>query len=192
MNKRLTEYTSYEDIIEEYKDNNVKAIVFGGFSGQGYSNETEFRAKLKQDLLDILIEENEAQHIAIVCGATSDGIGVIYSILAEIESTLCTSFADMGKYDANKIRSFTSLGIVSEQAKQYGIDDNCNSVFYVKDYDSSWKVLSPNGESYMVKIAEDTGGYLQYYGGGNVAKQEMLEAMLKGVKVNYIDWQPKN
>jgi hypothetical protein len=98
----------------------------------------------------------------------------------------------VGKYNANKIRSFTSLGIVSEQAKQYGIDDNCKSVFYVKDYDSSWKVLSPNGESYMVKIAKDTGGYLQYYGGGNVAKQEMFEAMLKSVKVNYIDWQPKN
>lgn len=192
MNKHLIEYTSYEDIIKEYKENNVKAIVFGGFSGQGYSNEIEFRAKLKQDLLDILTEENEAKYISIVCGATSDGIGVIYSILAEIESTLCTSFADMGKYDVTNIKSFTSLGIVSEQAKQYGINDNCNSVFYVKDYDNSWKVLSPEGESYMVKIAEDTGGYLQYYGGGNVAKQEMAEAIRKGVKVNYIDWQPKN
>ena len=190
MNKRLIEYTSYEDIIKEYKENHVKAIVFGGFSGQGYSNEIEFRAKLKEDLLDILSNENEAQYISIVCGATSDGIGVIYSILAEIKSTICTSFADMHKYEINSFTTFGSLGIVSEQAKQYGIDDNCNSVFYVEDYDNSWKVLSPEGESYMVKIAEDTGGYLQYYG-GNVAKQEIAEAIRKGVKVNYIDWQPK-
>jgi hypothetical protein len=153
----MTTINTYKDLEQEIGDK--KTLVFGGFSGLGYSDieklEEEARLKIEQE-----IEIHGKDNVAVVCGATSDGIGAIYKIAKDY--------------------NLPTYGIVSEAAKEYGSDSFCDKTFFVPDPKNTWQVLSENGESYMVDIAKKN-GVLIYFGGGDVAVSEIKEANQKGI-----------
>lgn len=95
-------------------------------------------------------------------GATSDGIGACYEVAKKL--------------------GIKTYGIVSEEAKQYGVDKNCDATFFAPDPNKTWQVLSEKGDSYMVEVAKNN-GVLIYYGGGDVAVAELKEAIQKNINI---------
>jgi hypothetical protein len=138
-----------------------KVIVFGGFSGLGYKDQEKL-LKDSKERIEKEITLNGKDNVVIVCGATSDGIGVIYKVAHDL--------------------GVATYGIVMEAGKEYGSDRYCDKTLFVPNTNNSWKVLSPEGESYMVDIAKKN-GTLVYYGGGDVAVSEIKEAKQKGIPV---------
>ena len=150
---------SFKELQDEL--GNKKTLVFGGFSGLGYA-ETDKMEATARARIQAEIEANGITNVAVVAGATSDGIGAVYKVAKEL--------------------GVATYGIVSEAGKEYGSDKFCDKTFFVPDPKGTWQVLSENGSSYMVDVAKKN-GVLVYYGGGDVAVTEIKEAKQKGIKV---------
>lgn len=153
------EITNFENLQKEI--GNKKVLVLGGFSGLGYEKPTKLKNEIKKRLeeeIKILGKDN----LVLVSGATTEGIGVCYEVAKKL--------------------GIKTYGIVSEEARQYGVDKNCEVTFFVPDPKKSWQVLSDKGDSYMVEIAKNN-GVLIYYGGGEVAVSELKEAKIKDIPV---------
>jgi hypothetical protein len=154
-----TEIKSFEDLQNDI--GNKKTLVFGGFSGLGYAEPTKLEEAVKERI-QTEITKYGVENVAVVAGATSDGIGSIYKIAKDL--------------------GVTTYGIVSDAGKEYGSDASCDKTFFVPDPGNTWQVLSKSGESYMVDVAKNN-GVLVYYGGGDVAVAEIKEAKEKGIKI---------
>lgn len=159
---------SYSDLVEHIKDKYV--VVFGGYSGLGYDEPELLKKKMQEDLNQYIANYGK-DNLAIVAGATSEGIGSIYSIASSMG--LCT------------------YGIVSNAALEYidnPADKHCDFVLYIVQPKGVWTVKDETGKSLMVDIAtRGLGGNLHYYNGGEISLEEVKEAMREGVdfKVNY-------
>jgi hypothetical protein len=142
-------------------------MVFSGFSGLGYNDVVSLKHAL-DSILDHAVEQYGADHLLVVCGATTEGIGEVYSIASK--------------------KGIHTLGIVSEQAKTYdSISKDCEQVVYVDDPAQTWQVLDNEDKSYMAYVATTkdnisrTGEFFAF-GGGDVTLGELKEARAIGVK----------
>ncbi|HTH73861.1 MAG TPA: hypothetical protein VL635_05590 [Trinickia sp.] len=140
-----------------------RVVVFGGYSGLGYADAQAVARACAQDL-EREIEAHGAQNIIVVGGATSDGIG------------------DIG-YAVAKGYAVDTLGIVSEEARAFGASPYCDYVIYVPDPGQTWSTVAPNGLSYMVTVADEGRGVYYAYGGGDIARDELMEAQRRGVPI---------
>lgn len=154
----MTIEINYKQMQEEI--GNKRVIVFGGFSGLGYENIDELKSTIK-NRIEKDIEKYGKDNIAVVAGATGDGIGVCYEIAKSL--------------------NIATYGIVSEAGKEWGADKYCDKTFFVPDPNGTWQVLNEKGSSYMVDIANNNGS-LVYYGGGEVAVSEIKEAKQRGIE----------
>ena len=153
------EINSFDELEKDI--GNKKTLVFGGFSGMGYADIDLLKITLKERI-QTEIDSNGLNNVAVIAGATSDGIGIVYSVAKEL--------------------GVSTYGIVSEAGKAYGSDPFCDKTFFVADPNKTWQVMSPTNDSYMVDVAK-TNGVLVYYGGGDVAVSEIKEAKMKGIPV---------
>ncbi len=153
------EIKNFEELEKEI--GNKRVLVLGGYSGLGYEKPTKLKIEIKKRLIQE-IEQVGKDNVVLVSGATSDGIGVCYDVAKKL--------------------GVKTYGIVSEEARQYGVDKNCDVTFFVPDHKKTWQVLSESGDSYMVDVAKNN-GVLIYYGGGEVAVKEIEEAMRKNIQV---------
>ncbi len=143
------------------KTSGKRVVVFGGYSGLGYADEDAVASACAQDL-EREIAAHGAENIIVVGGATSDGIG------------------DIG-YRVAKDYSIDTLGIVSEEARAFGASSYCDYVVYVPDPGQTWSTVASDGMSYMVTVAADGRGAYYAYGGGDIARDELVEAQQRGV-----------
>lgn len=143
-------------------------MVFSGFSGLGYNDVLSLKNKLSS-ILDDAVDQHGVDHLLVVCGATTEGIGEVYSIAGK--------------------KGIPTLGIVSEHAKTYdSISKDCEQVVYVDDPAQTWQVLDGEGKSYMAYVATTNAtlsrtGEFFAFGGGDVTLSELKEAYGKGVEI---------
>ena len=152
-----------QDIRAFFKGTGKTVLTFIGYSGAGYEDENSLRKHAEA----VLGEFSPAKTIVNI-GATPDGIGAIYEIA--------------------KRKGFVTTGIVSSQAKEYNValSPHVDHVFYVTD--ATWggfltgtKQLSPTSKA-MVENSDIVVGV----GGGEVARDELIEAKRLGKKVRFI------
>lgn len=138
-------------------------LTFAGYSGSGYENEAAMLAAA-----DRVLDDFDPKKTIVNIGATQEGIGAVYSLA--------------------KRRGFATTGIVSTQAKQYDtpLSPQVDRVFYVED--STWggylqgsRELSPTSRA-MVEASD----IMVAIGGGDVARDEMLEGKRLGKDVRFI------
>ncbi|CAM3485614.1 MULTISPECIES: hypothetical protein [Yersinia] len=170
--------------IKSALDQHIKGkqvLVFSGFSGMGYDDVEAFQTSLESTLKEASL--NHGKHnVVVVAGATSVGIGAVYSLAKKLE--------------------IKTLGIVSEQAKGGGeIASSCDDVIYVPEKKGSWQVLYDIDKakgltgSYMTYVASKaspaSGGEFFAFGGGDVTVSELKEAKKLGITTRvYPDFQP--
>jgi hypothetical protein len=144
-----------------------RPLVVGGFSGTGYADVDAAVQTWTTDL-QREIETHGAQNLIVVSGATSDGIGDI-------------------AYSIAKAHGVDTFGIVSEEARQFGVSPYVDDVVFVPDPGKTWSTIAPDGRSYMVSAAAIYYGY----GGGEIARDELIEAQARGIPtVIYEDFEP--
>lgn len=132
-------------------------LVFSGFSGAGYKDE-EGVAALMTSVINAHAQRHGAHNVVVVAGSTDAGIGAIYKIARGLE--------------------VQTLGIVSRQAQPSEVSAYCQTSVYVDDPQGNWKVLSPEGTSYMVSVAQmGRSGEMVFIGGGAVAASELEESL---------------
>jgi hypothetical protein len=150
------------EIADFFARQEKSVVTFVGYSGAGYQDEAAMLARAAS-----LLQGFDPAGTIVNIGATPDGIGAVY-VLA-------------------KQRGFTTTGIVSTQAKEYGagFSDCVDRVFYVED--ATWggfladgDRLSPTSEA-MVASSDLMIGI----GGGEVARDELLAARRAGKQVRY-------
>ena len=150
---------TYDDLRRRLAD--YRVVVVGGFSGRGYRRPEVVRQKLRE------LVEARGDRSAYVIGATADGIGRAYAWIRELA-------AELGL----EVRT---AGIVSRNGAELGVAAQDWVVFVDTPVDD-WEVRV-DGRSLMVSIAADTGGEMVYFGGGEVARAEIEEAVERGVPV---------
>ena len=141
-------------------------LVFIGFSGQGYQDQTRLDKQLTR-IMQQAIEAHGEANVVVVAGATKDGIGRCYEI-------------------AKDPFNLQTIGIVSELGMAY-TSQQCDKAVYVSDPDKRWQVRTPdNTASYMVSVAEKH-GEMHALGGGAIAIEELKEALERGIACKIID-----
>lgn len=141
-----------------------QVLSFTGYSGAGYQDEKAMLA-LAARALDGL----DPAQVMVNIGATAEGIGAVYALA--------------------KQRGFTTLGIVSTQARvhQVPLSPCVDHVFFVAD--ATWgglqaasagapPVLSPTSQALV-----DVSSRFVAIGGGEIARDEMLAARAQGKPV---------
>lgn len=142
-------------------------IVFGGYSGLGYEKPEAVRDEVRKNLENLKVRYGD--RLIVVSGATSVGIGLVYEVAREM--------------------GVSTLGIVSDQVNSEDVSRFCEYVLLVSDPHGTWEVKTENGDSYMVEAARY--GEMIYFGGGQVANSEIMEARLKGIAVTVLsDFMP--
>lgn len=152
-----------EDIKTFFVGEQKAVVTFVGYSGAEY----EDKATMLQTAENMLDEFDPAKTI-INIGATPVGIGAVYALA--------------------KRKGFLTTGIVSALAKEYQVElSPCvDYVFYVPD--TAWggfiegsHRLSPTSTA-MVENSDEVIGI----GGGEVARDELLEAKRRGKRIRFI------
>jgi hypothetical protein len=144
-------------------DRRMTVLTFAGFSGARY----EDPEAMLRHAARVLAGHDPARTLVNV-GATAEGIGAVYALARR--------------------DGFTTMGIVSTLARDESValSECVDYVFYVKD--STWggrvpgtDALSPTSEA-IVAVSTSIVGI----GGGEVARDEMLEARRRGTPVTFI------
>ena len=136
-------------------------ITFMGFSGTGYELVEDVRKKLAD-----ILSRYKPSEVVINAGATEVGIGMVYKVA--------------------KLKGFSTLGVVSTQAKKYNAEispylDHC---IYIQDREWGGVIngeISPTSEV-MVSISDK----VYAIGGGLVAKDEFMASKKLGKEVHFI------
>lgn len=132
-------------------------LVFSGFSGSGYKNETGV-TDLMASIIKSHAQEYGAHNAVVVAGATEAGIGAVYKIARDLQ--------------------VETLGIVSKLSPPSDSSEHCQTSVFVDDPEGNWKVLSSEGKSYIVSVAQmGLSGKMIFIGGGEVAASELEEAL---------------
>ena len=162
----------YEDLVQEVKNKFI--VVFGGFSGLGYEEKDKLKEQMKEDLQKYIAEHGK-DNLAVICGATPEGVGIIYEVAKSLD--------------------LKTYGIVSSAALEYSDNPQstfCDTVLFSKQPEGVWTVKNKQDQSLMVDIAtQGKGGLLHYYNDGEVALDEIKEAKQRAipVKINF-DFKP--
>jgi hypothetical protein len=151
------------EIREFFASKGWRVLTFLGYSGAGYQDADAMLAQA-----DRVLRQLDADETVVNIGATASGIGAVY--------------------EKAKERGFKTSGIVSSQARDQDVPlATCvDYVFYVTDrtwggYDKEQRKLSPTSEA-MVTASDE----LVAIGGGDVARDELLEARRRGKKITFI------
>ncbi|MEJ2321532.1 MAG: hypothetical protein P8Z31_04060 [Gammaproteobacteria bacterium] len=152
------------DEIRDFFAKQKKSVVtFVGYSGSGYEDEKAMLAEAESAL-----EEFDPSGTLVNIGATPDGIGAIYALARE--------------------RGFVTTGIVSSQARKYGISPSAcvDYVFYVED--ATWGGYTDNGKRLAPtsRALVENSDILIGIGGGEVARDELMAARSMGKEVRFI------
>ncbi|CAH2409644.1 hypothetical protein [Mesorhizobium escarrei] len=160
--QQLTEATP-DQVRAFFQSKRAKVVTFLGYSGAGYEDANAMLGHAAAALKDL-----DSKRSIVNIGATAEGIGAIYELA--------------------KQRGFTTSGIVSTQARdeKVALSPCVDFVFYVKD--ATWggylpdkKTLSPTSSA-MVAVSD----VIIAIGGGDVARDEVLEARRLGKKTKFI------
>jgi hypothetical protein len=139
-----------------------RVVTFLGYSGAGYED-----AGAMLDQADRILQQRDIDKTIVNIGATAEGIGAVY--------------------EKAKARGFKTSGIVSSVAKGQAALSQCvDYVFFVPDdtwggYDKKKGKLSPTSEA-MLQASDE----LIAIGGGDIARDELLEAQRLGKKIMFI------
>jgi hypothetical protein len=144
--------------------NTGKAVLtFVGYSGAGYEDQAAMLASAEG-----VLREFDAGSTIVNIGATPDGIGAIYELA--------------------KRKRFVTTGIVSVQATKSNValSPHVDQVFYVEDatwggYLEGTNRLSPTSQAMV-----DNSRIVVGIGGGEVARDELLEAKRSGREVRFL------
>lgn len=146
-----------------FQSTGKEVLTFVGYSGAGYEDQAAMLAAAER-----VLNEFDPGGTIVNIGATPDGIGAVYELA--------------------KRQGFVTTGIVSTQAKQYGValSPYVDHVFYVEDatwggYLQGAEQLSPTSEA-MIENSNTVIGI----GGGGVARDELLAAKRSGKKVRFL------
>lgn len=132
-------------------------LVFSGFSGSGYKDEAGVAA-LMTSIIKSHVLEYGAHNVVVAAGATPEGIGKVYEFARE--------------------QQVQTLGIVSKLSPPSDSSAHCQTSVFVDDPEGNWKVLSSEGKSYIVSVAQmGLSGQIVFIGGGEVAASELNEAL---------------
>jgi hypothetical protein len=144
-------------------DRRMAVLTFTGFSGGRY----EDPEAMLRHAARILAAQDPARTLVNV-GATAEGIGAVYALARR--------------------SGFTTMGIVSTLARDEAValSECVDYVFFVRDGTWGGRVpgsdrLSPTSEA-IVAVSSSMVGI----GGGEVARDEMLEARRRGTPVTFI------
>jgi len=156
--------TATQSEIKAFFRNTGKVVLtFVGYSGAGYEDQAAMLASAER----VLGEFDPARTIVNI-GATPDGIGAVY--------------------DLAKRKGFVTTGIVSVQALKSSVplSPNVDRVCYVEDatwggYVPGTKRLSPTSKAMV-----DNSRVVVGIGGGDVARDELLEAKRMGKAVRFM------
>lgn len=149
-----------------------------GNSGKGYAKEQqqELKDNIRSDI-KAYVEKHGKDNVLVLTGGTPEGVGISAEIAKE--------------------EGVETLGVVSEKAENQ-TSRFCDHVLFVKDPESTWKVLSPGGESYTVMAAKlakknGLGSLIKAYGGGEVTKSELIEAHDNRIQTEIdVHYNPEN
>lgn len=149
----IMEAATPQQVIEALRSQPKKIVVFTGYSGTGYQDEDAMLRYAEAALAKLDPDET-----LISIGATAEGIGAVYKLA--------------------KDRGFKTIGIVSSQARHQKVPlATCvDQVFFVRDaqwggYISGTTTLSPTSQAIVA-----SGNVFIGIGGGNAARDELLEA----------------
>ena len=139
-------------------------VTFTGFSGGGYEDPRFLERVTSQQLACF-----DPARTTICSGATADGIGSIYPLA--------------------KIRGFDTIGIVSSVAETDGVrySDCVDIVYVIKD--ETWGGLRTDAENTLRPTSEvmvATADEMIAIGGGEVAYEEVREALERDKNVRYV------
>jgi len=156
--------TATQSEIKTFFRNTGKVVVtFVGYSGAGYDDQAAMLASAER-----VMSEFDPAGTIVNIGATPEGIGAVYELA--------------------KRRGFVTTGIVSVQAlkSNVAVSPHVDRVFYVEDatwggYVPGTKRLSPTSKA-MVENSRIVVGI----GGGEVARDELLEAKRLGKAVRFV------
>lgn len=154
-----------DEIIKDYNKSGKKVVTLVGFSGAGYEKPEEMIENVKK-----IFSRFDPNKTIINIGATTDGIGEAYRIAKEM--------------------GFETRGIVSVKAKKYGgLSPYLDKAFYVQDdswggLDKSTGRLTARSEA-MVSVSDE----IYAFGGGDVGKDELVEARSRGIHTEYYDME---
>lgn len=155
--------TSVEAVASHFDGSSKSVLTFVGYSGADYQD----RAAMLKQASAVLDRFDPAKTIVNI-GATVDGIGAVY--------------------EAARRKGFETTGIVSSQARTAGatLAPCAGTVFYVED--ASWggrvagsSELSPTSRT-IVRVSD----HLVAIGGGDIARDEFMEARRLGKKTEFI------
>lgn len=141
----------------------MTVLTFTGYSGAGYENPQAMLDEAARTL-----DGADPRSTIVNIGATPDGIGAVYELA--------------------KRKGFRTTGVVSTQARdgKVALSPCVDDVFYV--HDSAWggvipgtAELSPTSQA-MVAVSTRIVGI----GGGEVARDEMVEARRQGKDVRFV------
>lgn len=151
------------EIRQFFSSKGWRVLTFLGYSGAGYQDAD---AMLRQ--ADRVLGQLDVDKTIVNIGATAEGIGAVY--------------------EKAKERGFKTSGIVSSQARteKVPLAACVDYVFYVPDrtwggYDKEQRKLSPTSDA-MVTASDE----MIAIGGGDIARDELLEAQRRGKKVTFI------
>jgi hypothetical protein len=146
-----------------FQDTGKAVLTFVGYSGAGYKDQAAMLAGAER-----VLSEFDPGRTIVNIGATPDGIGAVYELA--------------------KRKGFVTTGIVSAQARKsnLALSPHVDYVFYVEDatwggYLEGTERLSPTSEA-MVENSSIVVGI----GGGEVARDELLEARRSGREVRFL------
>lgn len=154
---------THAEIRTFFQDTGKAVLAFVGYSGAGYKDQAAMLAGAER-----VLSEFDPGRTIVNIGATPDGIGAVYELA--------------------KRRGFVTTGIVSAQARKSNValSPHVDYVFYVEDatwggYLEGTERLSPTSEA-MVENSSIVVGI----GGGEVARDELLEARRSGREVRFL------
>jgi hypothetical protein len=146
-----------------FQNTGKTVLTFVGYSGAGYEDEAAMLASAEG-----VLREFDAGSTIVNIGATPDGIGAIYELA--------------------KRKGFVTTGIVSVQAMKSNValSPHVEQVFYLEDatwggYLEGTNRLSPTSQAMV-----DNSRIVVGIGGGDVARDELLEARRSGKEVRFV------
>jgi hypothetical protein len=160
---KINREATLAEIRAVFKDQRKSVLTLLGYSAAEYEDKAAVMARVTE-ILDTLDPKTTIVNI----GATPDGIGAVYPLA--------------------KQKGFTTSGIASTQAREANVTMSpcVDIVFFVKD--ASWggfiegtQTLSPTSAA-MVGVSDR----VVAIGGGEVSRDEFLEAKRTGKKVEFI------
>lgn len=151
------------DIEAFIKGKKAEVLTFAGFSGAGYQDEGAMLAQAAS-----ILDAYEPAKTIINIGATAEGIGAVYELA--------------------KRRGFTTIGIVSELARDENVllSPCVDQVFFIKD--NTWGGRLPDSGQLAptsAAIVANSAAIIAI-GGGEIARDEMLAAREAGKPVRFI------